>query len=81
MYKKILILLLLIFVPSLMLGQYAENIRTGRPGQSIGAFTLGSKVFQVQSAVNYNGFEDAEGVERSNNLFTNIFQTGDLGKI
>ena len=80
MNKKNLILFLLIFIPTLMLGQYAENIRTGRPGQSIGAFTLGSNVFQVQSGINYNGFEDAEGIERSNYLFSNVVRLGIWGK-
>ncbi len=33
--------------------QFNETIRTGRPGQAIGAFTTGHKIFQVQSGVDY----------------------------
>ncbi|UJH90393.1 transporter [Antarcticibacterium sp. 1MA-6-2] len=76
MYKKNLILLLIIFIPSLMLGQYGETIRTGRPGQAIGAFALGSKVFQVQSGLTYNRFEDAAGNENSTYMNNNVFRLG-----
>lgn len=33
--------------------QFNETIRTGRPGQAIGAFTVGHKIFQVQSGFDY----------------------------
>ncbi len=33
--------------------QFNETIRTGRPGQSIGAFAVGSGIFQVQSGIDY----------------------------
>ncbi|MEM9886706.1 MAG: transporter [Bacteroidota bacterium] len=48
------ILLLGLTYSQVAFGQFAENIRSGRPGQSIGAYTLGAKVFQIQSGVNYN---------------------------
>lgn len=35
--------------------QFNETIRTGRPGQAIGAFTVGQGVFQVQSGFDYFG--------------------------
>jgi hypothetical protein len=38
----------------LVIGQYAETIRSGRPGQAIGAFSLGARTFQVQSGLTYN---------------------------
>ncbi|MEM1328451.1 MAG: transporter [Bacteroidota bacterium] len=46
--------------------QFAENIRSGRPGQGIGAYTLGAKVFQLQSGVNYNSidFDTNNGTDR-----------------
>jgi|GEM_PF-410793 hypothetical protein len=34
-------------------GQYCETIRTGRPGQAIGAFTVGKSVLQFQQGVDY----------------------------
>lgn len=76
MYKKNIILLIMIFIPAIMLGQFAENIRTGRPGQSIGAFALGSKVFQVQSGFTYTSFEDGFGNERNTYGFNNVFRLG-----
>lgn len=33
------------------LAQYGETIRSGRPGQSIGPFTVGARVFQVQAGI------------------------------
>ena len=39
-------------------GQFAENIRTGRPGQAIGPFTVGSSVFQVQIGTDFGGDQD-----------------------
>lgn len=33
--------------------QFNETIRTGRPGQAIGAFTVGQGIFQVQSGFDY----------------------------
>lgn len=33
--------------------QFNETIRTGRPGQAIGAFTVGHTIFQVQSGFDY----------------------------
>ena len=33
--------------------QFNETIRTGRPGQAIGAFTVGHGIFQVQSGFDY----------------------------
>lgn len=33
--------------------QFNETIRTGRPGQAIGAFTVGKGIFQVQSGFDY----------------------------
>ncbi|NND93625.1 MAG: hypothetical protein HKN45_02105 [Flavobacteriales bacterium] len=35
-------------------GQSAETIRSGRPGQSIGPFSIGQSIFQVQSGFFFN---------------------------
>lgn len=43
----------------MLFGQFNETIRTGRPGQAIGAFTLGEKVIQIQSGITINQIEEA----------------------
>lgn len=43
--------------------QTADSIRTGRPGQSIGAYVLGTKIFQVQSGIEYNRTKTTSEVE------------------
>ena len=51
--KKILVLALAL-LPMSLFAQYGETIRTARPGQAIGAFALGKKVFQMQTGYNFN---------------------------
>ena len=43
-----LLILFLIF-PLIAQAQYGETIRTGRPGASIGPFTVGKQIFQIQT--------------------------------
>lgn len=43
--------------------QTAPTIRTGRPGQSIGAYVLGTSIFQVQSGIEYNRTKTTSEVE------------------
>lgn len=38
-------------------GQYNETIRSGRPGQSIGPFTVGKGIIQLQTGMDVFGFE------------------------
>jgi hypothetical protein len=40
--------------------QYAETIRSGRPGESIGPFVVGTKQFQSQTGYSANGFNFKE---------------------
>lgn len=54
--KYIVVLLFLIGSGSCF-GQYSETIRTGRPGQSIGAFTVGKNVLQFQQGIDYYSIE------------------------
>lgn len=44
--------------------QFAEKIRTGRPGQSIGAYAVGKNVFQLQAGGNLSNFylSDSENI-------------------
>lgn len=39
-------------------GQYNETIRSGRPGQSIGPFTVGKGIFQIQTGMDVFGYEN-----------------------
>lgn len=50
----LLIAVALLLVSADAHAQFAENIRSGRPGQAIGPFCLGSKVFQHQIGFTYN---------------------------
>ena len=48
-------------------GQYGKNIRTGRPGQAIGPFTVGKNVLQLQAGLTY-GWLELEGSNIKTNL-------------
>lgn len=52
--RSILIAIMILIVPNFLFGQFNETIRSGRPGQGIGAHTIGKKVFQIQSGISYN---------------------------
>lgn len=41
-------------------GQYNETIRSGRPGQSIGPFTVGKSILQIQSGIDFQSFENKD---------------------
>lgn len=56
-------------------GQFNETIRTGRPGQSIGAFTLGKSIFQVQSGFDVFG-SDTDGLSSSGYLSNTVMRFG-----
>lgn len=65
----------LILFPLLSKAQYNETIRTGRPGNSIGAYALGKNVIQIQSGYNINWVE--EGVSEINTgLLNNVIRLG-----
>ncbi len=72
-----LILLLLLLVTSALKAQYGESIRSGRPGQAIGPFTVGKYVFQVQSGVTF-GREEFDDVDRDHDLtlFNSVIRYG-----
>lgn len=65
------------FVTSSAFSQYNETIRTGRPGEAIGPFTVGARVFQVQAGIGYldytkSGYikDSANAIHSRNNLLT-----------
>ncbi len=53
--KKIFFLIAFALVNQLLYAQYNETIRTGRPGQAIGPFSVGKNVFQTQTGFDYGG--------------------------
>ena len=48
------LLCLFLLIGSWVDAQYAESIRSGRPGQSIGPYVTGTNIFQVQSGLSYS---------------------------
>ncbi len=51
--------------------QFHETIRSGRPGQSIGAYTVGKGVFQIQSGVDRFGYQNENTGESGDGFLTN----------
>ncbi|GMN08412.1 hypothetical protein MTsPCn5_38010 [Croceitalea sp. MTPC5] len=72
---RILVTFILIFFTAPSFGQYAENIASGRPGQAIGARTLGESVFQLQSGFSRTQFP-SENFQISNVQFNNVLRLG-----
>ena len=59
-------LFLLALVPTYASAQYSETIVSGRPGQSLGALTVGKDVYQVETGLNINWV--GKGNEKVRNL-------------
>lgn len=60
--QKYFTLLLMLFCSNIF-AQTAESIRTGRPGQSIGPYTLGDRIIQLQTGYQYdNSSEDSQTI-------------------
>ncbi len=57
--KSILLIISISIISNLLFGQFNETIRAGRPGQAIGAFSLGEKVIQIQSGIMINQIDEA----------------------
>jgi hypothetical protein len=62
---------LLICMKGVVHGQFYETIRSGRPGQSIGASTVGQGIFQVQSGVDMFGYTNDTNGEKDHGYLTN----------
>jgi len=59
--KKILLIIgLFISFYQIISAQYSESIRTGRPGQSIGPFSVGAKTLQLQTGLTYGYYKESE---------------------
>ena len=73
--RHIVIAIAIMMIPNLSFGQFNETIRSGRPGQSIGPYTVGKKVVQVQSGVNFNQI-DNEMTETSSFSESTVLRIG-----
>ncbi|MDH3711129.1 MAG: transporter [Cyclobacteriaceae bacterium] len=62
------VLLVLLLSSWGLYGQYGETIRSGRPGQAIGAFTVGKNVLQVQSGITFGWLEFEESGSEINSI-------------
>jgi hypothetical protein len=58
MSRLVFIIVISSLFASMARGQYNPVIRSARPGQSIGPFTVGARIFQVQSGVDAFGSKD-----------------------
>ena len=59
-----------------ILAQFNPTIRSGRPGQSIGPFTVGQSVFQVQSGLDFNNIDDSNGTEINTVVSNTVLRYG-----
>jgi len=57
-------------------GQYNETIRTGRPGQSIGPFTVGKGILQVQTGMDVFKSNWGPGMESNGYLNNTVVRYG-----
>ncbi len=60
---RLLLTFILLPLHTMISAQFNEIIRTGRPGQAIGAFTVGTRIFQVQSGFDYYGSNEKNGTQ------------------
>ncbi len=66
-----LFIFILLFISGTTHAQFYETIRSARPGQSIGASTMGKNIFQIQSGIDYFGFENNDNGIQGNGYLTN----------
>jgi hypothetical protein len=66
------LLLAALFLGAPAQAQFYETIRSGRPGQSIGATCVGKGIFQTQGGVDHFGYENSEQATKANGLLSNI---------
>jgi len=67
--KKTICLLVLSTCSLWILAQTSDIIRSSRPGQSFTPYSVGKNVFQIQSGVNFNGFDETNSNEDGNGVF------------
>jgi len=69
--KNVLLIIPLLSLSGMAQAQFYETIRSARPGQSIGASTMGKNIFQLQSGVDYFGYENTNTGIKGNGYLTN----------
>jgi hypothetical protein len=60
-----------IFLSGMMQAQFYETINSGRPGQSVGAYTVGKGIFQIQSGFDQFGYTDGSTGLKNRGYLTN----------
>jgi hypothetical protein len=65
---------LVFLIPNLLLAQTADSIRSGRPGQSIGPFVVGTGYLQFQSGIDSNWLNGP--LDESSYLLNNVLRLG-----
>ena len=79
-FTTIISLITLFFTTNLQ-AQFAETIRTGRPGQSIGAYALGKKVVQLQAGATYTDIDYGGSLNEQIGDYLAIVRLGLLEKL
>lgn len=79
-FTTIFILITLFFTTNAQ-AQFAETIRTGRPGQSIGPYTLGKKVVQLQAGATYTDIDSGGNINEQIGDYLAIVRLGLLEKL
>ncbi len=64
-----------LFYDNVLYAQFNETIRTGRPGQSIGAYAVGKNVFQLQTGVDF-GKSNGPTLNAKRNSTNAVFRYG-----
>lgn len=72
-FQKHIVLLIvqLLVVHGVVYAQFYETIRSARPGQSIGASTVGKNIFQIQSGIDFFGAKNSDYDLKTNGFLTN----------
>lgn len=68
--KKYIILCILFLSTHFVFGQYAERVRSARPGNTMGVFTVGKGVFQAQQFFRFSNIESTTNRLTRNTLGT-----------
>lgn len=81
-HTTIVIFLALMLLHLVSFGQYNETIRSGRPGQSIGPFTVGQGILQIQSGIDFYGSENKDfGYSGSGFVHNTVIRYGILERL
>lgn len=75
MIKNLIFLLCLLVFSDSIFAQFSEQIRSGRPGQGIGAFTVGKNVLQLQQGIDLNSIK-FQSIEDKRWINNNVIRFG-----